>query len=66
MLPDKEIEIVHELAERVLVHEHMLSSASDLCGHLDALVALTQGAKQYKLARPTMTTENVLDIKGGR
>jgi len=32
---DREIEIVYELAQRVLEFEDMLSSTSDLCGELD-------------------------------
>lgn len=32
---DKEIEIIHELGERVLEQENMLNQASDACGELD-------------------------------
>lgn len=63
---DKEIEIVHELAQRVLEYEDMLCTVSDVCGELDALLALAQGARVYKLARPRMTTDNVLEIHEGR
>ena len=33
---------------------------------LYSLLALAQGASLYKLVRPQMTKENVIDVKGGR
>lgn len=79
---DKEIDIVHELGQKVLEREGMLNLASDICGELDrhvcklnrhssmadnfSLLALTQGAKIYKYCRPHMTQENIITIKGGR
>ena len=33
--PDKEIEIIHELGQRVLEQEKMLNQTSDACGELD-------------------------------
>ena len=32
---DKEIEIIHELGQRMLEQETMLNQASDACGELD-------------------------------
>ena len=79
---DKEIDIVHELGQKVLEREGMLNLASDICGELDrhvcnldgscsladnfSLLALAQGAKIYKYCRPQMTQENIIMIKGGR
>ncbi|KAF6234396.1 hypothetical protein HO173_007429 [Letharia columbiana] len=63
---DKEIEIIHELGERVLEQEAMLNQASDICGELDSLLALAQGARSYKFSRPRITRNNVIQIKGGR
>ena len=37
---DKEIEIVHELGERVLEQETMLNQASDVCGELDRSITV--------------------------
>lgn len=34
-IADKEIEIIHELGQRVLEQEKMLNQASDACGELD-------------------------------
>ncbi|KAK5110382.1 hypothetical protein LTR62_006090 [Meristemomyces frigidus] len=63
---DKEIEIVQQLGEHVLEYEDLLNTASDLCGELDALVALAKGAQWHNLVKPTMTEENVIRIKAGR
>ncbi|KAJ5166787.1 DNA mismatch repair protein MutS core [Penicillium canariense] len=63
---EKEIEIVYDLAQRVLQYENVLVEASDVCGELDSLLALTQAASFYKLSRPRMVSENVIKIKGGR
>ena len=35
MSPDKEIEVIHELATEVLKFEEMLCMVSDICGELD-------------------------------
>ncbi len=61
-----EIEISHDLAQRILQHEEMLISVSDLCGELDCMLALAQGARQYNLVRPRMTEENIIDVKNCR
>lgn len=37
---DKEIEIIHELGQRVLEQETMLNQASDACGELDRSIAM--------------------------
>lgn len=63
---DREIEIIHDLGQRVLQQEAMLNDASDICGELDSLLALAQGARNYKFCKPRMTTNNVIDIKSGR
>ncbi|KAL8961011.1 MAG: hypothetical protein Q9193_002376 [Seirophora villosa] len=66
VLADREIEIIYNLGQDVLQYEALLAKASDVCGELDSLLALAQGAATYKLARPRMTGENILHIKGGR
>ncbi|MCJ1475715.1 MutS protein msh5 [Lambiella insularis] len=66
MICDKEIDIIHELATEVLKYGEMLCTVSEICGELDCLLALAQGAKLYKLARPRMTEDNVIEIDGGR
>lgn len=63
---DAEIEISHELAQRVIQKENFLVEASNLCGQLDALLALAHGVAEYELVRPIISDENVIDIKSGR
>jgi DNA mismatch repair protein MSH5 len=38
----------------------------DLAERKTSLLALAQGAKMYKLTRPKISTENIIDITGGR
>ncbi|KAK2799306.1 MutS protein msh5 [Onygenales sp. PD_10] len=66
LICEKEIEIVYEMAQRVLQYETMLVEASDICGEIDSLLALVQGANLYKLIRPQITQDNSIVIKGGR
>jgi DNA mismatch repair protein MSH5 len=65
-ITDREIELVHDLAQRTLEFEFTLANISDICGELDCLVAFAQGAMKYNLIRPTLTAENIIDIKAGR
>jgi DNA mismatch repair protein MSH5 len=66
IISDREIEISHELAQYLLQYEDFLNTCSDICGELDSLLALAQGAKTYNLCRPRITNENTIRIKGGR
>ncbi|KAH3979586.1 hypothetical protein HBH70_150560 [Parastagonospora nodorum] len=66
IISDREIEITHELAQYVLQYEELLTMCSDVCGELDSLLALAQGAKLYNLCRPQLTLDNIIRIKGGR
>ncbi|KAI9036427.1 MutS family protein MSH5 [Aspergillus affinis] len=66
LICEKEIEIVYELAQKVLQYEKVLIEASDVCGQIDCVLAMTQAANFYKLVRPNMTEQNILRIKGGR
>ncbi|TVY20089.1 MutS protein-like [Lachnellula arida] len=66
MICDKEIEIVHRLAVKVLEHQKLLVLASDLLGELDSLVALASGARKYNYSPPRMTSANIIQIEGGR
>lgn len=54
------------MTARVLEFQKALTTASDLCGELDCLVALALGAQKYRLVMPRMTTANVIQIEGGR
>lgn len=63
---DLEIEIVQMLAQRVLEYEDLIIGCSEVCGEVDALVALARGAKLYNLVRPQMSAENIIKIREGR
>lgn len=63
----REIEILHELATRVLFHQQELVRASDACGDLDSSIALGTGARRYGWVAPTVTdASNTIDIQNGR
>lgn len=64
--PDKEIDILHKLAVKILEDEKVLVTASDLMGELDSLVALALGAQNHDLTPPRMTRSNVIEIVQGR
>ncbi|RMZ69201.1 dna mismatch repair msh5 [Pyrenophora seminiperda CCB06] len=66
IISDREVEISHELAQYLLQYQELLTSCSDVCGELDSLLALAQGAKKYKLCHPRMTDDNIINIKEGR
>ncbi|BCS09828.1 MutS protein msh5 [Aspergillus luchuensis] len=63
---EKEIEIVYDLAQRVLHYETVLLEASDVCGQIDSLLAMAQAASFYRLVRPKMVEGDVIKIRGGR
>ncbi|KAI2621077.1 muts domain V-domain-containing protein [Hypoxylon sp. NC1633] len=66
MIIDREIEIIHELAVKILAQQEAIIAASDVLGELDSLFALAIGCGQYNWVAPTMTTQNVIHIEGGR
>lgn len=63
---DEEIVVMIDLAADVFVHEDALIRASEILGELDSLLALALAAEKYNWVRPTMTSENIIDIEGGR
>ncbi|KAI1407499.1 muts domain V-domain-containing protein [Hypoxylon sp. FL1857] len=66
MIIDREIEIIHELAVKILAQQEAITAASDALGELDSLFALAIGCGQYKWVAPKMTTQNIIHIEGGR
>ena len=55
-----------KLAAAVIQHEQLITSASDIFGELDSLLALAWAAEKYRWVAPEMTCCNVLDITEGR
>ncbi|KAF7559596.1 hypothetical protein G7046_g4580 [Stylonectria norvegica] len=63
---DREVEIIHGLANSILQHEQILLSSSDICGEFDALLALALGAEKYGWRAPHMVEASLIQIEGGR
>lgn len=60
------MEIIHELAEKVLPFSKPISEACDVCAELDCLLCFAEATNQYNYSRPQMSEENVINIKQGR
>jgi len=63
---DRELEIIHDLAERVLPYADAISEACDICAELDCLLCFAEATNRYNYKRPQMCEENVINIKQGR
>ncbi|RGP63824.1 DNA mismatch repair msh5 [Fusarium longipes] len=63
---DREVEIIHRLASKVLEHEEPLLSASGMCGEFDAILALALGAGKYNWHEPQVVQASVIHIEEGR
>lgn len=60
------MEIIHELAEKVIPFSEAISEACDICAELDCLLSFAEATNQYNYRRPQMSEENVINIKQGR
>ncbi|KAL7959046.1 muts domain V domain-containing protein [Trichoderma compactum] len=65
-LDNQEVEVMQKLAVDIIAHEKTLLAAATICGKFDALLALAIGAIKYGWKAPQMTTENIINITGGR
>ena len=63
---DREIEILQELQERILVHDKAMEHACDVSAELDCLISFASASRSYEYNRPHMTEDNIVDIKQGR
>ncbi|KAK7600081.1 hypothetical protein V3481_001639 [Fusarium oxysporum f. sp. vasinfectum] len=63
---DREVEIIHGLAGKVLEHEEPLLLASDMCGEFDAILALALCAEKYDWHAPQMVEASIIHIEEGR
>ncbi|KAJ5291761.1 DNA mismatch repair protein MutS core [Penicillium angulare] len=66
LICEREIEMVYDLAQKMLQYEHVLIEASDICGEIDCHLALAHAASFHKLIRPRMIPDNLIKIKDGR
>ncbi|KAF5663963.1 dna mismatch repair msh5 [Fusarium heterosporum] len=63
---DREVEIIHGLADKILEREEPLLSASDVCGEFDAILALALGAEKYSWHAPQVVVPSIIHIEEGR
>ncbi|KAF9013228.1 muts domain V-domain-containing protein [Cyathus striatus] len=63
---DREIEIIQELLEGVLVSEQSMSRVCDVCAELDCLLSFAEASRLYDYKRPDIVDENIIDILQGR
>ncbi|KAI1304784.1 putative MSH5 protein [Xylaria venustula] len=66
MILDQEIEIIHQLAVKVIGREMAIIAASEILGELDSLIALATLCDQNKWTAPQITNSNIIHIQGGR
>ncbi|KAI1079458.1 muts domain V-domain-containing protein [Whalleya microplaca] len=66
MIIDREIELIHELAVKVLELEESIVAVSEVLGEFDSFLALAIGCGQYGWVAPKMTSQNTIRIEGGR
>ncbi|KAJ7675742.1 DNA mismatch repair protein MutS [Mycena polygramma] len=63
---DRELEIVQELLEEILVHFEAMAAACDISAELDVLLSFADASRAFEYRRPEMVDENIIDIKQGR
>jgi len=63
---DREIEIIQELLERILVFSEGMRHTCDVCAELDCLLAFAEASRAYNYCRPHMTVDPIIDIDQGR
>lgn len=66
LIVDREIEIVQELLEEIIVHDKAMSSACDACAELDCLLSFSDATRASDYRRPKMVETNTIVIKQGR
>ncbi|KAJ6605673.1 DNA mismatch repair protein MutS [Mycena sp. CBHHK59/15] len=63
---DREIEIVQELLEEILIHFEAMAAACDICAELDCLLSFADASRAFEYRRPEMVDQNIIDISQGR
>jgi DNA mismatch repair protein MSH5 len=66
LIVDREIEIIQELLEDILIYDQLMSRACDVCAELDCLLSFAEVSRMYNYQRPQMVEENIIDIYQGR
>jgi DNA mismatch repair protein MSH5 len=63
---DRELEIVQELLEDVLVSDEAIRAACDVCAELDCLLSFAEASQLYQYRRPQLVDQNIIEIIQGR
>ncbi|KAF7365135.1 MutS 5 [Mycena venus] len=63
---DRELEIVQELLEEIIVHFEAMTVACDISAELDVLLSFADASRAFEYRRPEMVDDNIIDIKQGR
>lgn len=66
LIVDREIEIIQELLDEILVYDQSMTHACAVCAELDCLLAFAEASRMYNYRRPHMVEENIIDIYQGR
>ncbi|KAF7298995.1 MutS 5 [Mycena indigotica] len=63
---DREIEIVQELLEEIIVHFDGMAAACDIMAELDCLLSFACASRGLGYRRPNIVEDNIIDIQQGR
>ncbi|KAI8991629.1 muts domain V-domain-containing protein [Mycotypha africana] len=66
LIADKEIEIIHELSQKVLGCTQQFFAVAQVLAELDCLMSLSLVALKYNYVQPVMTNDDSLIISKGR
>ncbi|KAI9322167.1 DNA mismatch repair protein MutS [Dichotomocladium elegans] len=66
MIVDREIELLHDLTERLSEYFPPLLDMADACAELDCLLALAHVARLHNYVQPELTLDNRVEITQGR
>lgn len=63
---DREIEILQNLLDKILVYEELITNTCDACAELDCFLCFAEASRQYNYIRPIMSEYNITHIRQGR
>ncbi|KAG6837182.1 hypothetical protein H0H93_013409 [Arthromyces matolae] len=65
IIVDREIEIIQNLLDEILIHDIVISEICHVCAELDCLLSFSEASRGYNYQRPIMVEDNIIDIKQG-
>lgn len=63
---DREIELVHDLLEKIMLFHDSMINACDVCAELDCLLAFAEAARTFDYRRPQMIDGSIIDVVQAR